>query len=383
MMLMPFTIDPVLPSFPVIGQDFGVPDGMVQLSLTAVTLGFALGQLLAGPLSDAFGRRKPMLCSIWLYLLGAFLSFLAPSIELFIGARFLMGIGASSAAVVALAIIRDLNSGLAMVKMLAQVYFIQGLAPIIGPILGSQLLQFIDWQQIFLVLVAFAGVVGYFTWRMLRETLHKDDRRRSGAAEMSGRFLAVLRDRVFIGLAIVAVLQTVALFCYLTLFSFILQDAYLLSPTEFGLWASVNAATSWIGVQVGARAAKVMPGAYLLLLLVGLAALLGFGISAVGQLGLGFFWLELQLALFTFLFGATLTPLQGMAMTPHGEEAGTAASLIGVLNFLVTGLVSSLFTLMSTESSQELGLVIAGCYAVGFLAIIVVVRPRNASNLLV
>ena len=127
--LIPLTIDPFLPVFPEIAEFYGVPNAAVQFTLTGVLVGFATGQIIAGPLSDAFGRRRPLLLALAIYLLAAMALFFAPNIESFAVLRILMGIGAAASNVIAQAIVRDLFSGLPMMQMLARVYLLQSLVP--------------------------------------------------------------------------------------------------------------------------------------------------------------------------------------------------------------------------------------------------------------
>jgi DHA1 family bicyclomycin/chloramphenicol resistance-like MFS transporter len=377
MTLMPFTIDPYLPSFPNIAKYFSASQATIQFTLTGVTLGFALGQILAGPLSDALGRRRPLLAANLLFALGAVGSFLAPNVELFFAARVLMALGASAATVVAAAVIRDLYVGLPMVKMLSRVYLIQGAAPILGPILGSQLLRFVSWQQLFLIFGVFSALILVLAARYLVETLHFDDRRSSGFAGMVGRFRAVLRDRIYVGLVAYAVLQTVALFCYLNVVSYLFQDGYGLSAADFGFLFAINSACSFVGLQVVARLSRTIAPQWLLVFAASFASLSGLGLVAVAYWHLPIWVAATCFALFIFNFGASFTPISAISLAQHGSEAGTAASLMGVLNFVITSLVSPLFGFISVTDAGGVGWVIAGCYGLALASLFFIVRPRT------
>jgi DHA1 family bicyclomycin/chloramphenicol resistance-like MFS transporter len=234
MSLIPFTIDPYLPAFPAIGQFFGVANGVVQASFTGVTVGIAAGQLLIGPLSDAFGRRPLLLMTMTGYLLATIFAFFAPNIEIFILLRFFMGFFAAGGDVVARAVIRDLFRGQPMRQMLARVFLVQSLAPILGPILGSQLTELIAWQGVFLFFAIVTLVLLLFANVFLIETLPVSARRSSSPLGLARGYVNVLRDRVFIGLMFYAALQLSALFSYLNFVPFIFQEGFGVSPTNFG-----------------------------------------------------------------------------------------------------------------------------------------------------
>ena len=377
MSLMPFSIDPYLPSFPAIAKYFDVSRASVQFTLTGVTIGFAIGQLLAGPLSDALGRRRPLLFANSFFVLGALGSCFAPNIEVFFAMRLLMAVGAAASAVVSSAIIRDLYVGSPMIKMLSRVFFIQGLAPIVGPILGAQLLKVLSWEQVFLFFGAYAVLILGLTSKFLVETLHRDKRRAKGFDGMASRFRAVLRDRIYVGLLVVSVTQTIALFSYLNVFSFLYQQGFHISLENFGWFFAMNSACSWVGVQLASKLARRYPPQWILLFTLVLATAVGFGLLIAGLTNAPFAIVAGLFAAFMLVFGATLTPISAISLAQHGSEAGTAASLMGVLNFVITSLVSPLFGYLTLTTSAGVGAVVGGSYLVALLSMIFIVRPRS------
>ena len=375
--LVPFSIDPLIPSFPHIAEFYKVSNSVVQYTITGLTAGLALGHVVAGPLSDALGRRKPMLISVALFFIAEFGCFLAPNIESFLALRVLLGIGASGATVIGFAIIRDLYVGQSMIKFMGRVYLIQGLAPILGPLVGSQLLAFMDWKQIFLVFTIYGALVFTGLYFSLIETLHSNDRRAKGFDGMAGRFRAVLRDRIYVGLLIFSVLQMVGLFTYLNTFSFLFQDSFGLSASTFGLWFAFNSAMSWVGVQAGAWLSKHIAPHYVVIGAACLALLAAAGLVLAGITGLPFGFVEACFALFMFSFASTITPLNSVALAQHGEEAGTAAALLGALNFAMPALATVLYNLLDTTTSTDAGIMMFTCYALGLVSIFVISRPRS------
>jgi len=379
MSLVPYSIDPFLPAFPDISTYFGVPNGTVQASLTGVTIGLALGQLIIGPLSDAFGRRPLILLATLGFGLSAVLAFFAPNFETFLGLRFAMGFFAAGADVVSRAIVRDLYRGQRMQSVLAKIFLIQSLSPIIGPIVGAQVTQAGNWQAIFLIF-GFGGIVlALFSSRLLIETLPLSRRRSSTPLGLARGYLAVLRDRVYIGLLIYGAFQISALFAYLNNVPFLFQDGFGLSPSEFGFWIAANSLASYIGVQVGAYAARHIKGQWLLALYSSIGVLIGAGLFLTAGSGLvvaeAFFMLQL------FIFGAGITTIPTIALYNHGSEAGTAASLLGVVNFATASLVSIAYGFMNTQDTRDIGILIGLLFVVSLASLMLITRPWKVPDL--
>jgi len=373
MSLIPFTIDPYLPAFPAIGQFFGVPNGVVQASFTGVTVGIALGQLLIGPLSDAFGRRKLLILTIAGYTTATLFAFFSPNIETFILLRFLMGFFAAGGDVVARAIIRDLYRGQKMAQMLARVFLVQSMSPILGPIVGSQLTEFLPWQGIFLAFGIVTLLLLLAVNFLLIETLPVARRRSSTPVGLARGYLNVLRDRVYIGLMFLAAFQLSSLFSYLNFVPFIYQQGYGISTTVFGVWMAVNGVASYLGVQLGAWVAKYIKGHWVL---VGLA-LIGVGVGA----GLfifagGEFWIIQSLFFIQlFIFGASLTIIPTIALYNHGSEAGTASSLLGVFNFTFASALSGLYFMLRSDTTADLGILTGALFLGSLLTLVFISRP--------
>jgi MFS transporter, DHA1 family, multidrug resistance protein len=379
MSLIPFTIDPFLPTLPMAADDFGVPNSTLQLTLTGVTIGFAIGQLIAGPLSDAIGRRTPLLFALALYVVSATLVFFAPNIEMFFLMRVLMGMSAAAANAVSLAIIRDLYSGMPMLKMLGRVFAVQSLAPIIAPIMGAQLVGFIEWRALFLVFAFLFLIVLLFANSLLIETLPPARRRSSTPLGLLRGFRNVLRDRIFVGLMVFSAVQISAIFAYVNIMPFLYQDSYGISVSNFGWWFSLNSFGLWLGIQLGSRLPRFAPAPWLLVGYATLGAIIGGSAMLAAS---GDFWLvQLIFFGFAFNFGLSITSVQTLALLKHGSEAGTASSLLGVANFVVTAAASSLYVGLGTDSSVGLGSWILGVYLIGIASILLVVRPWAVTDM--
>jgi len=378
--LGPFTIDPFTAAFPSIGTTFGVSNAMLQFSMTGVTIGMGLGQIAAGPFSDSIGRKRPMIAAFALYAIGAVASAAAPNMGVFIAMRAVMAIGSSGAGVIAAGMVRDSAEGNAMLKLLSKIFWIQGFAPVFAPILGAQLIQVVDWRAVFQIF-GILGVIGALWAFSTRETLAAADRNGSVFGGMGTRFLHVLKDRSYRGLVIISVLTTIQLYAYLNLFPFVFYKVLHVDQSTYGLLAA-SVSFSWlISFQVG----TFLSPRWGYLRTLTLAMVLG-ALGGIGGLTAGVAWPNLWLVmgllyLGTFGFGMSTGPLQTLALAPHGEEAGTAAALMGTLNFLITSLLSPIYTLLPTNSMAGIAGAYLVCYLLGLASTLLIVKPalRGAS----
>lgn len=373
MSLISITVDPYLPAFPEIGTFFGVANGVVQASFAGVTLGIALGQLILGPLSDAFGRKPLLLLTLSGYLVATVVAFVSMNIETFIVARFFMGFFAAGGDVLVRAIIRDLYRGRSMQQLLAKVYLIQAISPIVGPILGAQITEFAGWKLVFLAFGLLVLLLLLAVVRFLFESLPVGERRSSTPKEIAGGFKKVLLDRTYLGLMLYGAVQLGALYAYLNFAPFIYRTSYQLSASEIGLWLAVIGAAGYAGVQVGSFLAKYVKGQWLLLFTAGFGALCGATLFLNDG---GSFWItQLAFSAQMFIFGVGLTNVSTIALYNHGTEAGTATSLMGVANFAFTTLISAFFFLVDSTGSAGVGMIIFVLFGLSFSSALLISRP--------
>lgn len=373
MSLIALTVDPYLPAFPEIGQFFGVTNGVVQSTFTGVTLGIAVGQLVIGPLSDAYGRKPLLMLALGGYLLATFVSFLAANLEVFLIARMLMGFFAAGGDVVGRAIIRDLYRGRAMQQFLARIYLIQALTPIVGPIVGAQIAENLGWKSVFLIFSIVVLALLFAVTFFLSESLPIDLRRSSSVFEMLQAFREVLSDRTFIGLVIYGALQIGGLYAYLSFAPFIYRESYGMSAAEIGMWLAINGILGYVGVQVGSLLARAIKGQWILVSTGSAGCLIGLFLVLNSN---GEFWITQTLfALILFNYGLGLTVVPTIALYAHGSEAGTATSLIGTINFAFTTLISVFFFLFDSSSSAGVGILIAFLFFGSLLAFSILSRP--------
>ncbi len=379
--LQPFSLDPYLPSGPIIARGFDVPDSMIQLTFSALTLGFALGQLITGPLSDSIGRRKPMLIGSAAFVLATIFVSLAPNLEMFFVSRFIQGIAGAAVFVVGNAVVRDLYEGLSLLKVMSRVLLIQALSWFIGPFAGSQLLQFMDWRGVSLIIGSFAVLMLITATRYLPETLHHEDRRDEIFSGMLKRFNYVLKDRIYVGLLIISSLNSVALWSYLIVTPFVLTNQFDLAPEQFGLLLTLNSFGAYLGVQVSSKLAQRVPAQWILLTMHLVS--IGFGVALLFTAAINPpLWLVATIIwLFVFGFGMTVTPIGALSLAPHGNEAGTAASLMAVITSLALTAAGPLYASLSKQDMSGVGTTIAILHVVALIAMVTIVNPRKVPSL--
>lgn len=382
--LGPFTIDLYLPAFPVLESDFQTTATAIQLTLTGTMIGFALGQLIVGPLSDKVGRRVPLLSVTGLHVAASIAAALAPTLELLSAARVLQGAGAAAGGVVASAIVRDLFGGRRLVVMLSRLALVSGVAPVLAPLLGSALLLVMPWRGVFVVLAVYGAVMLVSAMVILPETLPPARRRDRGATTVWQRYRSVFKDRVFIGVLIIGGMTFSGLFSYLSSSSFLFQQSYGFDAQLYGVLFAVNSLGVVLGVQAAARLAARFGPQWVMAWSTGVLVVAASAIIVFDQLGLGLWGTLIPLFFFIAACGFTFPCVQVLALDRHGKAAGTAASIIGATNFGVAGLISPVVGWIAHDAgitATTMALVMVGCSVIGVLALWFVVRPRTVARL--
>ncbi|MFC4062032.1 multidrug effflux MFS transporter [Planomonospora corallina] len=358
----PLSIDMYLPALPAIAGELGTGQAQVQLTLTACLVGVAVGQVVAGPLSDVRGRRIPLLVGIVAYAAASLLCAFSPSVYALVGFRLLQGIAGGAALVIVRAVVRDLYEGAAIARIFATLMLVSGLAPMLAPILGAQVLAHTSWQGIFAVLSAMGLALLAAALFGVRETLPADRREGGGLRHTLTAFGRLLRDRSFMAAALAAGLGFAGMFAYISGSSFVLQEVYGASAQTYSLVFALNALGLTAAAQVGGRltGSRLSPEGMIMAGL--LLCLAGAGASvavALAGLPLG----ALVAALFVMMCGAGLVIPGGGALALAGQSqqvAGSAAALVGVLQFALGGLAAPLVGLGADGSARAMAFVLAG-----------------------
>jgi DHA1 family bicyclomycin/chloramphenicol resistance-like MFS transporter len=380
--LGPFTIDLYLPAFPALEAELGVNAAAIQITLTGTMIGFGLGQLIVGPWSDKVGRRLPLMLSTALHIAASVAAALAPDITWLIVFRLLQGFGAAAGGVVAMAMVRDLFGGRPLVRMLSRLALVNGLAPVLAPVIGSQLLQVMDWRGVFWVLAGYGIVVVLAVAFLIVETLPESRRHIAGHSSVGQRYRALFRDRVYLGAALIGGMTFTGLFSYLSTSSFLFQQVYAFSPQEYGLLFAVNSLGVVAGVQVSSRLIRgPVPPQYVLAGTTVIHLAMAIAIIVLDGAGAGFWGTAIPLWIYIAACGFTFPAVQVLALANHGAEAGTAASLLGALNFGLAGAISPLVGLFGVGSAIPMAVVMGGAAVVAIVSVWALVRPSTVPAL--
>jgi DHA1 family bicyclomycin/chloramphenicol resistance-like MFS transporter len=379
-MFGPLSLDLYLPALPQLADDLATSASAAQLSITACLVGLALGQLVAGPLSDRLGRRRPLMVGLLAYLFASIACALAPSVEVLVALRFIQGLAGAAGIVISRAIARDLYSGRALMIFFSRLLLIAGLAPVIAPILGGQLSRIMDWRGIFLVLAGFGAVLLLAGWFGIRETLPPQRRVVGGFGRTLHDYNTLVHDRFFVGCALSSGLAGASMFAYIAGSTFVLQRIYGMSPQGFSLIFGCISLGLVAAAQGGARLALVWPLTRVLALglainLTGATALLITVIS-----GLPLAALIGSLVVMVCAVGVIFPTANALAMADYPDLAGTASSLQGLSQFVFGAIAAPLVGIAGEHTAVPLGIVttsVSVCAMASFLSLVLpVVRAR-------
>ncbi|TWF79805.1 DHA1 family bicyclomycin/chloramphenicol resistance-like MFS transporter [Pseudonocardia hierapolitana] len=376
----PISMDLYLPVLPALTLELGSATSTAQLTVTACLLGLGLGQLVAGPLSDRLGRRRPLLAGVAAYVLTSALCAISPTIETLIVARFVQGLAGAVGIVIAQAAGRDLYTGSRLVRYYGRLTVLAGLAAIIGPVIGGQLAAFTDWRGLFVLLAAVGVAILVASVVVFRETLPRSRRVTGGLTHMPHDFRRLLSDRMFLGTVLVSGFTSSALFAYLAGATYVLQGGYRLSPQEYSFAFGLNSLGFMVFGYLGGRLAerwsqKGTLVAGLVMCAFGAGGLLA---TAVLQLPL----IAIVISLLTMVSGVAVTssPATSLAMTDHPDLAGTASSLLGLARFAFGGLTAPLVGLGGADDAVPLGLVTTVATALALIAYATTIRRAATST---
>ncbi|QIQ07148.1 multidrug effflux MFS transporter [Streptomyces liangshanensis] len=359
--LPPLSMDMYLPALPDVTGSLAAPAATVQITLTACLMGMALGQIVVGPMSDRWGRRRPLLLGMVVYVFATALCAVAPNVELLIGVRLLQGLAGSAGIVIARAVVRDLYDGDEMARFFSTLMLISGVAPIIAPVIGGQVLRLTEWRGIFVVLTVVGALLTFVVWKWLHETLPEERRHSGGVGEALRTMRGLLADRVFIGYTLAGGLAFAALFAYVAASPFVVQEIYGASPQMFSLLFGINS----VGlIAVGQINGKLLVGR------VNLDRVLAFGLTVIlfaavalllmttGVFGtVGLFPVAAGLFVLMSAMGLAMpnTNAQALMRTPHA--AGSASALIGTSSFLIGAVASPLVGIGGEGTAAPMALV--------------------------
>ncbi|MGC5001407.1 multidrug effflux MFS transporter [Streptomyces sp. DT203] len=377
--LPPLSMDMYLPALPAVTDALHAPAATVQLTLTACLGGMALGQVVVGPMSDRWGRRRPLLLGMVVYVLATALCVFAPTTELLIGFRLLQGLAGAAGIVIARAVVRDMYDGVEMARFFSTLMLISGVAPVIAPLIGGQVLRFTDWRGIFAVLTVVGVLLTLVVWKWLHETLPPEERHTGGVGDALRTMRGLLGDRTFTGYMVAGSLAFAALFAYVSASPFVVQEIYGASPQTFSLLFGINS----IGlITVGQINGKVLVGR------ISLDKALGFGLAVIvlaatalllmtsgvfGDVGL----VPVAAGLFVLMsaMGLAMPNTNALALMRTKHAAGSASALLGTSSFLIGAVASPLVGIAGDATAVPMAVVQLVCAVGAMVCFLGLCRP--------
>jgi DHA1 family bicyclomycin/chloramphenicol resistance-like MFS transporter len=372
-------MDMYLPALPEVTDALHSSAATAQLTLTACLMGMALGQLVVGPMSDKWGRRRPLLIGMVIYVIATAICAFAPSAGLLIGFRLLQGLAGSAGIVIARAVVRDLYDGIAMARFFSTLMLISGVAPIAAPVIGGQILRFTDWRGVFVVLTVIGALLTLVVWRFLRETLPAERRHDGGLGETLRTMRGLLADRVFTGYMLAGSFAFAALFAYVSGSSFVVQEIYGASPQTFSMLFGLNS-IGLIGmgqingrVLVGRVSMDKVLAVALTMIALAATALLALSAGVFGEVGLA----PVAACLFVLMSSMGLampnTNASALMRTPHA--AGSASALLGTSTFLLGAAASPLVGIAGETTAVPMAVVQLVCALAAMACFMGLCRP--------
>ncbi|MCA2015340.1 Bcr/CflA family multidrug efflux MFS transporter [Vibrio tritonius] len=359
--LTPLAIDMYLPAMPAIAKDLGVSAGAVQVTLTAYTAGFAIGQLIHGPLADSYGRRPIMIVGTLCFALAGVLSALSQGIIELTWIRAAQGFAGAAAAVIIQAVVRDMFDREDFARAMSFVTLTVTLAPLIAPMLGGYLAIWFGWRSIFWVLALFAiAVIGLVLWQ-IPETLKPENRQPLHLGSTLKNYFSLCRNSEAMGLIFAGAFSFSGMFAFLTAGSFIYIDIFGVSPSEFGYLFGLNIVAMIAMTMLNGRMVKKVGSHAMLRLGLTIQLLAGFGLFLGWWFDAGI-WGTVP---FVVMFIGTISTIgsnsMGLLLSGYPRMAGTASSLAGTLRFGTGSLVGSIVAALPGDTMWPMVFAMAGC----------------------
>ncbi|MGM3181646.1 Bcr/CflA family multidrug efflux MFS transporter [Dickeya oryzae] len=360
-MLMPIAIDMYLPALPVIAKEFSVDPGRVQMTLSSYVLGFAIGQVFYGPMSDSIGRKPVLLGGVLIFTLAAAACALSQTVEQLIHMRFLHGLSAASASVVINALLRDRFSKDEFSRMMSFVILVMTVAPLLAPIIGGALLFWLSWHAIFWTIAVASLVATVLVWLCVHETLPVERRQRFRLRTTLMNFFQLVRHRRVFSYMFASGLSFSGMFAFLSAGPFVYIDLNGVSPQHFGYYFALNIVFLFLMTLLNSRIVSRMGAMFMFRLGLIIQFVMGIWLVAVCSFHLGFFPLVLGVSVFVGCVATVASNAMAVILDDFPHMAGTASSLAGTLRFGLGSLMGTVLSLATAQSAWPMVSAMAVC----------------------
>ena len=379
-MLMPLSIDMYLPALPVISAQFGVPAGSAQMTLSTYILGFAVGQLLYGPMADSIGRKPVILGGTLVFAAAAVACALAQTIEQLIVMRFLHGLAAAAASVVINALMRDIYPKEEFSRMMSFVMLITTIAPLIAPMVGGAVLVWFSWHAIFWILALAALLASAMIFFLIHETLPVERRQKFHLRTTIGNFATLFRHKRVLSYMLASGFSFAAMFSFLSAGPFVYIELNHVAPQHFGYYFALNILFLIVMTLINSRFVRRFGP--LAMFRFGLFVQFAMAIWLVLSTGLGLGFWSMVLGVAAFVGCVSMVSSNAMAVIldefPH--MAGTASSLAGTFRFGIGALTGALLSFATFNSAWPMIWSIAVCATCSIVFYLYASRPRLATK---
>ena len=366
--ITPLATDLYLPALPIMPGELNTTASNIQMTIGVMTFGVAIGQLFGGPISDTMGRKVPLIIGNLLCVISALICAYAPSIEILLLGRFLQGLTGSVGVVIAKAIARDFASGQELTKLFAMLMMVNGLAPVLAPLVGGQLLLFTTWRIIFVILAAFSAIllVGSF---LFRESLPKEKRIAGGIGTATKNYITLIKDKQFLGQTLIQLFAFGAFFAYISGSSFVYQNIFQLSAQEFSYLFGINSCGIILASAISGRVSNVITSRQILTfslwqLTIG---------SLLFLVAMIFEWSLIPVTTILFFTVCTVSLFGSasfsMAMTNYGKMAGSASAILGFASMFAAGIVSPIVGIGGEHTGIPMGITMLVCAVLSLLCL--------------
>ncbi|MCW4782578.1 Bcr/CflA family multidrug efflux MFS transporter [Enterobacter chuandaensis] len=379
-MLMPLSIDMYLPALPVISAQFGVPAGSAQLTLSTYILGFALGQLLYGPMADSLGRKPVILGGTLVFAAAAVACALAQSIDQLIAMRFLHGLAAAAASVVINALMRDIYPKEEFSRMMSFVMLVTTIAPLVAPMAGGAVLVWFSWHAIFWILALAALLASAMIFFFIDETLPVERRQKFHIRTTIGNFASLFRHKRVLSYMLASGFSFAGMFSFLSAGPFVYIELNHVSPQHFGYYFALNIVFLFVLTIINSRFVRRVGALNMFRAGLWIQFVMAVWLVVSAFLDVGFWALVIGVAAFVGCVSMISSNAMAVILDEFPHMAGTASSLAGTFRFGIGAIVGALLSMATFSTAWPMLWAMAFCATSSVLFCLYASRPRKAAH---
>ena len=379
-MLMPLSIDMYLPALPVIAEQFGVPAGSAQMTLSTYILGFALGQLLYGPMADSLGRKPVVLGGTLVFAGAAAACAMAQSIDHLIVMRFFHGLAAAAASVVINALMRDIYPKEEFSRMMSFVMLVTTVAPLVAPMVGGAVLVWFSWHAIFWILALAALLASAMIFFFIKETLPAEHRQKFHIRTTLGNFASLFRHKRVLSYMLASGFSFAGMFSFLSAGPFVYIELNHVSPQHFGYYFALNVVFIFVLTMINSRFVRRVGALNMFRIGLWIQFVMAVWMVVTAFFDVGFWTLVVGIAAFVGCISIVSSNAMAVILDEFPHMAGTASSLAGTFRFGIGAIVGAVLSLATFTSAWPMLWSIALCATGSILFCLYASRPRKAAK---